>query len=152
MVGPNSSIIGNNYRYDQLDVPICLQEKTSKGIQIGENVWIGAGTVVVDGARIESGAIVAPNSVVSGRVPKPDLSKLEPTGRDLKDAVRGVRSVDFDESGIHQTTIYERDLLEPGMVLEGPCVVEEPAATLLVTPGKRVEIDDYGNIHIIMKS
>ncbi|MCH8112333.1 MAG: hydantoinase/oxoprolinase family protein [Proteobacteria bacterium] len=90
--------------------------------------------------------------VVSGRVAKPDLSKLESTGRALKDTVRGVRSVDFDESGIHETTIYERGLLEPGMVLEGPCVIEEPAATLLVTPGKRVEIDDYGNIHIIMKS
>ena len=78
MVGPNSSIIGNNYRYDQLDVPICLQEKTSKGIHIGENVWIGAGTVVVDGARIESGAIVAPNSVVSGRVPKDAIVQGNP--------------------------------------------------------------------------
>ncbi len=90
--------------------------------------------------------------VVNGRVPKPDLPKLETTGRDIQDAIRGVRSVDFDEGGIHETTIYERDLLEPGMVLEGPCVIEEPAATLLVTPGKRVEIDDYGNVHIIMKS
>ena len=70
MVGPNACIVGNNYRYDRLDVPICLQEKTSKGIRIGDNVWIGAGAVVMDGARIESGAIIAPNSVVAGKVPK----------------------------------------------------------------------------------
>ncbi len=38
MIGPNASIVGNNYRYDRLDVPICLQEKTSKGITIGHNV------------------------------------------------------------------------------------------------------------------
>jgi acetyltransferase-like isoleucine patch superfamily enzyme len=70
MIGPNACIVGNGYRYDRLDAPICLQQKTSKGIRIGDNVWIGAGAVVMDGARIESGAIVAPNSVVAGRVPK----------------------------------------------------------------------------------
>src|SRR6185436_18828908 len=43
MIGPNVSIIGNNYRYDRLDVPIRLQEKISpKGIRIAHNVWIGA--------------------------------------------------------------------------------------------------------------
>jgi acetyltransferase-like isoleucine patch superfamily enzyme len=78
MVGPNSSIIGNVYRYNKLDVPICLQEKTSKGIHIGENVWIGAGSVVVDGARIESGVIVAPNSVVTGKLPENSIAQGNP--------------------------------------------------------------------------
>jgi acetyltransferase-like isoleucine patch superfamily enzyme len=78
MVGPNACIIGNNYRYDRLDVPIAQQEKTSKGIRIGDNVWIGAGAVVTDGARIESGAIVAPNSVVAGKVPKDAIVQGNP--------------------------------------------------------------------------
>lgn len=78
MVGPNCSIIGNNYRYDQLDVPTILQEKTSKGIRIGENVWLGAGSVVLDGARIDSGVIVAPNSVVGSRVPKNSIVQGNP--------------------------------------------------------------------------
>ena len=39
-------IIGNDYRYDRLDVPVALQEKTSKGIRIGRDVWLGAGCVV----------------------------------------------------------------------------------------------------------
>lgn len=78
MIGPNSCIVGNNYRYDRLDVPTCLQEKTSKGIRIGDNVWIGAGAVVMDGARIESGAIVAPNSVVAGKVPKDAIVQGNP--------------------------------------------------------------------------
>jgi len=68
MISPNVTIIGNNYRYDRLDVPICRQEKTSKGITIGNNVWIGSGVAVLDGARIGDGAIIAPNSVVSGKV------------------------------------------------------------------------------------
>ncbi|MEX0729871.1 MAG: acyltransferase [Aquisalimonadaceae bacterium] len=70
MVGPNVSIVGNNYRYDRIDVPTVLQEKTSKGIRIADNVWLGAGAVVLDGARIDAGVIVAPNSVVSGHVPE----------------------------------------------------------------------------------
>ena len=78
MVGPNSSIVGNIYRYDQLDVPFCLQEKVSKGIYIGENVWIGAGSVVIDGAHIESGVIVAANSVVTGKVPKNSIVQGNP--------------------------------------------------------------------------
>ena len=78
MVGPNTSIIGNNYKYDQLDVPVCLQEKTSKGIAIGENVWIGAGCVILDGARIESGAIVTPGSVISGKVKKDAIVQGNP--------------------------------------------------------------------------
>lgn len=68
MLGPFVSVIGNNYQYDCVDVPISLQPKTSKGIVIGKGVWIAAGAVVLDGARIEDGAIVTPNSVVSGRV------------------------------------------------------------------------------------
>jgi len=69
MIGPNVTIIGNNYKYDKLDVPVCLQEKTSKGIHIGRDVWIGAGTAILDGAKIGNGVIIAPNSVIAARIP-----------------------------------------------------------------------------------
>jgi len=69
MIGSNTTIIGNSYKYNKLDVPVCLQEKTSKGIHIDENVWIGAGCVIIDGAHIGKNVIVAPNSVVSSKVP-----------------------------------------------------------------------------------
>jgi acetyltransferase-like isoleucine patch superfamily enzyme len=71
LIGPNVSIIGNNYRYDDLATPIRLQPKVSgKGIRIAANVWIGAGCVLLDGAEVGSGAILAPNSVVTSRVPE----------------------------------------------------------------------------------
>lgn len=68
MIGPGAYIVGNNYRYDRLDVPICQQPTTSKGIVIGKGVWIAAGAVVLDGAEIGDGVIVTPNSVVGGRI------------------------------------------------------------------------------------
>jgi acetyltransferase-like isoleucine patch superfamily enzyme len=68
MLGPFVSVVANDYRYDRLDRPISLQDKTSKGIVIGNGVWLGSGVVVLDGSHIGDGAIVTPNSVVSGRV------------------------------------------------------------------------------------
>jgi acetyltransferase-like isoleucine patch superfamily enzyme len=68
MISPNVSIVGSNYRYDRLDIPIQQQEGVSKGITIGNDVWIGVGCAILDGATIGNGVIVGPNSVVSGRV------------------------------------------------------------------------------------
>ena len=79
MIGPNCSIIGNNYRYDRLDVPIRLQEKVSpKGIRIANNVWISAGCTILDGADIGPGCIVTPNSVVSSKLPENSIAQGNP--------------------------------------------------------------------------
>jgi acetyltransferase-like isoleucine patch superfamily enzyme len=68
LIGPSATLAGNSYRYDDLNTPIRLQEQVSRGIRIGDNVWIAAGCVVLDGSDIGSGTIVTPNTVVSGRV------------------------------------------------------------------------------------
>ena len=79
LIGPNVSIIGNNYRYDRLDVPIRLQEKFSaKGIRLEDNVWIGSGCVILDGAQIGAGSILTPNSVLSGRIPPNSIAQGNP--------------------------------------------------------------------------
>jgi acetyltransferase-like isoleucine patch superfamily enzyme len=69
LIGPHVVIVGNNYRYEKIDVPIRSQGMTSKGIVIGNNVWIGAGCCILDGSKIGDGVIISPNSVVSSRVP-----------------------------------------------------------------------------------
>ncbi len=70
MIGPSVSIIGNSYNYDDLNKPTLLQGKTSKGIKIGNNVWLGSGVTVLDGSQIGDGSIVSSNSVVSGHIPE----------------------------------------------------------------------------------
>ena len=42
--------------------------------------------------------------------------------------------------------MFERALLGPGSELEGPAVVEEPAASTVVFPGQRLRVDDFGNL------
>jgi acetyltransferase-like isoleucine patch superfamily enzyme len=68
LISPNVSIVGSNYRYDRLDIPIQQQGEITKGVSIGKDVWIGVGCAILDGARIGDHAIVAPNAVVSGPV------------------------------------------------------------------------------------
>ncbi|MGR3276576.1 acyltransferase [Acaryochloris marina NIES-2412] len=69
LIGPNVSIVGNNYNYDQIEVPLEEQGIVSKGIKIGRNVWLGAGVSVLDGAVIGDNTIITPNSVVSSKIP-----------------------------------------------------------------------------------
>ncbi len=65
MLAPNVSVIGNDYLYDRMDVPVVIQGKTSKGIVIGSDVWIGVGCSILDGVEIGDQCIIAPHSVVS---------------------------------------------------------------------------------------
>lgn len=88
--------------------------------------------------------------VALGRVQKPELGRISATGGSLDNARRGWREVDFDLDGMHKTAIYERALLEPGMTLDGPTIVEEPATTIVIPPNSRGEIDDYGDIIIYL--
>lgn len=70
LISPNVSIVGVNYRYDRVDQTFREQGVESKGpIRIGNNVWIGVGAVILDNSELGDGVIVAPNSVVSGKIP-----------------------------------------------------------------------------------
>jgi len=67
IVGPNVNIVAVNYRTDQLDTHLEDLGSTSKGIKIGNNVWIGAGCTILDGAVIGDNTIVVANSLVNRR-------------------------------------------------------------------------------------
>jgi N-methylhydantoinase A len=85
-----------------------------------------------------------------------EVDKLEPekfptTGRNLGDAIKANREVDYVEAGIHRATIYDGDALEPGMSFVGPAVIEEAGATTVIPPGLPCHVDEYGNYHILTK-
>lgn len=81
-------------------------------------------------------------------VPKPEIARKEPRGVALKDTILHTRKVDFDAHGIHEAVIYDGLALDPGMELYGPAVVQEPSTTLVISPGHRLTVDDYGNYHV----
>nr|WP_261302752.1 acyltransferase [Paenibacillus andongensis] len=66
----HASIYGFNHGYESIDQPIFKQPCTSKGIHIGDDVWIGANVVILDGVRIGSHAIIAAGAIVTKDVPE----------------------------------------------------------------------------------
>jgi acetyltransferase-like isoleucine patch superfamily enzyme len=69
MVAPNVMIAGGNHGTKLNGVPMTLQPCEARGILIGDDVWIGANAVIVDGVEIGSGAVVAAGAVVTKNVP-----------------------------------------------------------------------------------
>jgi acetyltransferase-like isoleucine patch superfamily enzyme len=64
-------IMPTNHAYGRRDTPIRHQgfAPSKGGIEIEDDVWLGANAVILDGARIGRGAIIAAGSVVGGTVP-----------------------------------------------------------------------------------
>ena len=78
LIGPNVTIVAVNYRYSRLDLPLPEQGVISKGISIGDNVWIGANSSIVDGAVIGDNCIIVANSLVNRSFPAGSIIQGNP--------------------------------------------------------------------------
>ena len=90
--------------------------------------------------------VVGLHLVAQGEVGKLALVEKRASGRKIADAVKGQRRVDFDVDGIHDATLYDGAQLEPGMAFDGPGIIEESGATIVVNPNSSAKIDQYGNV------
>lgn len=71
LLAPGVQLVPTNHNWERRDIPIRLQgfRPSRGGVEIENDVWIGANSVVLDGARIGQGAIIAAGSLVKGIVP-----------------------------------------------------------------------------------
>lgn len=67
-IGAHTSILGFNHSIAP-DRPVFRQPITAKGITIGDDVWIGSNSVIVDGVRVGSHAVIGAGAVVTRDVP-----------------------------------------------------------------------------------
>jgi acetyltransferase-like isoleucine patch superfamily enzyme len=67
--GPYVYITDQNHGYTDPDVPIGRQFPVNSPVSIGAGCWLGAGAIVLPGARIGRNVVVAGGSVVRGVVP-----------------------------------------------------------------------------------
>jgi len=86
--------------------------------------------------------------VAFAKIDKPDLQERKKTGRTVDKTIKENRMVDFDEMGIHDSKIYDFDLLEPDMEFSGPAIVEDPSTTVVIFPDQKCKVDNYANLHI----
>jgi len=64
-------VAGGNHSFVDVSKPIMLQPSLAKGgIRIGDDVWLGAGVIVLDGVAIGSHSVVGAGSVVSVSLPE----------------------------------------------------------------------------------
>jgi acetyltransferase-like isoleucine patch superfamily enzyme len=69
MVAPRAFILDVDHRFDQEGIPISRQGYVSRPVEIGNDVWIGAGAIITKGVTIGDGAIIGANAVVTRDVP-----------------------------------------------------------------------------------
>lgn len=65
LVGPGVKIFCANHGAAINGIPMTYQNRIQKDIHIGNDVWIGANSVVLSGVSINDGAIIASGSIVT---------------------------------------------------------------------------------------
>lgn len=68
LFGPEVMVTAAGYRFDD-GAPVTAQAMDEADVVIGNDVWLGTRAIVLPGARIGNGAIVAAGAVVRGEVP-----------------------------------------------------------------------------------
>jgi len=85
--------------------------------------------------------------VAQGRTPKPARLTARPGVGEPAAARTGSRVVRFD-TGPEEVSIYDGSRLRPGVVIEGPAVVEEPFTVVVLCAGDVAHLDENGNYDI----
>ncbi len=68
-IAPGAKLFGENHNFDRTDIPFKLQGNRRDGIVIGDDVWIGADVIIVDGVRVGSHVVLAAGAVVVKDIP-----------------------------------------------------------------------------------
>jgi N-methylhydantoinase A len=85
--------------------------------------------------------------VASGPLPVMQLQAAAPSAG--SDALKSERQVYFPEWQEHRAVpVYDRYRLAPGVVLDGPAIIEERESTIVVGPDARIEVDSARNASV----
>lgn len=84
--------------------------------------------------------------VAHRKVDSPQTPEFSVTSQSVAVAQKAKRKVYFgDIDDYRETDIYDGDLLERGMTVAGPAVVEQQNTTIVVFPGQKLEVNEYGD-------
>jgi len=70
IIGPGTVIRASNHRFDNINVPIRDQGHVPGIIKIGNNVWLGAGVILLPNISIGNNTIIGAGSVVTKDIPE----------------------------------------------------------------------------------
>ena len=92
-IGAHSSLLGFNHGAAP-ELPVHQQPVTSKGITVGDDVWIGSQVVIVDGITIGDHCVIGAGAVVTKDLPAWTVAAGNPARRlrDRRETRRGSKS------------------------------------------------------------
>jgi N-methylhydantoinase A/oxoprolinase/acetone carboxylase beta subunit len=76
--------------------------------------------------------------------PKAEAAPAQP--RPVHAAIKGQRNIYFDGETAESASVYERDGLDIGVRVAGPCVIEQFDATTIVPPHWSARVDQFRNL------
>ena len=62
-------LVGGGHEFERAGLAVLEQPRSSRGIALGDNVWLGTGAKVLDGVRIGSDVVVGAGAVVTSDLP-----------------------------------------------------------------------------------
>jgi len=69
LIAAYTYLVGGDHDFADGAAPVLEQPRTSRGIEVGEGAWLGAGAKILDGVTIGARAIVGAGAVVRRDVP-----------------------------------------------------------------------------------
>jgi acetyltransferase-like isoleucine patch superfamily enzyme len=106
LMGQRVSFHSQNHRFDDVTRPIREQGVTNSPIIIGDDCWLGAGSIILSGVELGPGSVVAAGSVVNHSFGANSIVAGVPARlirlRDATDA----------ESALNERSVAERDVAE----------------------------------------
>lgn len=85
-----------------------------------------------------------------GDIEKPKIMKKVNRELKVEETIKETRPVYFQSTGWTDTKIYNRDLLTTSHKVLGPAIIEEKTTSTLVLENQVANIDQYGNIIIML--
>ena len=70
MIAHNVMILGGDHNYKVAGIPTVFAGRdVTRPTKIGDDVWVGAGSIIMAGVTIGDGAIIGSNTLVNASVP-----------------------------------------------------------------------------------
>ncbi|WNS46268.1 acyltransferase [Paenibacillus sp. MMS20-IR301] len=103
-IASHASLYGFNHGFESTELPIFRQPHTVKGISIGDDVWVGASAVILDGVSVGPHSIIAAGAIVTKDFPAYSIVGGNPARLIRSRAAEGASALkgDSKQDKLHQ--------------------------------------------------